>query len=196
MTTSKCWLGVMLVLPFLPARGLTQTSPDSPAYLLCSERVKRLEGLPFTLYKLQVGQVEFQFVPPPKWSVKYDPDKKILTLLSLDLDGGVTLNIEFGEKEASGVADGEQLKARILERYEGARRLREYRRPIAGVECAGYDFEWPVDKDLLASFRVIEVAFSGGKVEFEMKSSFRKFADFDPLFSAFLGSVRIQSVAR
>lgn len=195
--TPNCWLTVALTLPLVSAPVVAQLSPEVPTYLFCSERVNPLEGRPFTRYKLRTEGVELQFVPPPEWSVKYDPDKRIVTLLTLDLDGGVTLNIDLGEKEGeSGVTDGEQLKARILGRYEGARRLRQYRRPIAGIECVGYEFEQPVDKDLLATFRVIEVAFRGGRVEFEMKSSSRKFADFDPLFSALLGSFRIQRVVR
>lgn len=195
MRTNKCWLSVVVLLPFLARGDIDPSSARGPACLLRSERVKPVEGHPFTLYRLQVGRVEFQFVPPPAWSVKYDPDKRILTLLAQDLDGGVSVNIDLGEAGEVEVSDGEQLKARILDRYKGARRLREYRRPIAGVECAGYEFERPVDKNLLGSFRVIQVAFMGGKAEFEMKSSSRKFADFDPLFGAFLGSVRIQRVA-
>lgn len=194
--TLKYWIGAALTLSFLPAQALAQASTDALAYLLRTERVNPLEGRPFTMYRLRVEQVEFLFVPPPGWSVKYDPDKKIATLLAPDLDGGVILNIQFGEEEASGATQGEQLKARILSRYKGARRLREYRRPIAGVECVGYEFDRPVDQDLLASFRVVEVAFSGGKVEFEMNSSSRTFAGFDPLFSVFLGSVRIQRASR
>jgi len=196
MTTLKYWLGVMVMLPFLAPQDVALSSTRDAACLLHSERVKPLEGRAFTLYKLRVEKVEFQFIPPPTWSVKYDPNKRILTLLALDLDGGVTLNIELDGKDTAGVTEGEELKAKILERHKGVRGLREYRRPIAGVECVGYEFEQPVDKHLTASFRVIQVGFSGGKGEFEMKSSSRKFADFDPLFGAFLGSVRIQCAAR
>jgi hypothetical protein len=195
MRTIKSWLGVVVMLPFLAQGDTAPGSARGPACLLRSERVKPVEGPPFTLYKLQVERVEFQFVPPPAWSVKYDPDKRTLTLLAVNLDGGVSVNIDLGDAGDLEVTDGEQLKARILNDYKGARRLREYRRPIAGVECVGYEFERPVDKNLLGSFRVIQVAFPGGKAEFEMKSSSRKFADFDPLFGAFLGSFRIQRFA-
>jgi len=196
MKTLKYWLGVMVILPFLAPQDVALSSTRDATCFLHSERVEPREGHPFTLYKLRVDKVEFQFVPPPAWSVKYDPNKRILTLLALDLDGGVTLNIEFGGKDAAGVTDCEDLKARILDRHKGARGLREYRRPIAGVECVGYEFERPVDERLTASFRVIQVGFPGGMGEFEMKSSSRRFAEFDPLFGAFLGSVRIQCAAR
>lgn len=188
----KHWIVAALTLLFLPA----QAPAGAPAYLFHSVRVNPSDGPPFTLYKLRVEQVEFVFVPPPAWSVKYDPDKKMVTLLAPDLDGGVTLNIGFGDEEASGATRGEQLKARILSHYTGARKLREYRRPVAGVECVGYEFDRPVDNRLLGSFRLIQVAFSGGKVEVEMNSSSRTFAGFDPLFTDFLGSVRIQRVVR
>jgi len=194
--TTRNWIRAALTLALLSVQPLAQAATGEPAYLFRTERVNPLEGSPFTLYRLRVEQVEFLFVPPPGWSVKYDPDKKTATLLAPDLDGGVTLNIEFGEEEGSSAIHGEQLKSRILSRYKGARRLREYRRPVAGVECVGYEFDRPVDNDLLASFRVVQLAFSGGKVEFEMNSSSRTFAGFDPLFSVFLGSVRIQRAAR
>ncbi|HKS36712.1 MAG TPA: hypothetical protein VJW76_05955 [Verrucomicrobiae bacterium] len=196
MKTNKSWLGVVAMLPFLAQADVGLSSARGPGCLLRSERVQPAEGHPFTLYKLQVERVEFQFVPPPAWTVKYDPNKRTLTLLAMDLDGGVSVALDLGETVESEATDPEQVKAGILERYKGARGLREYRRPIAGVECAGYEFERPIDKNLLGSFRVIQVVFPGGRAEFEMKSSSRKFSDFDPLFSAFLGSFRIQHAAR
>ena len=190
--TPKHWIFAVLTLLFLQV----QASTGAPAYLLRTERVNPPDGPPYTLYKLRVQQFEFLFVPPPGWSVKYDPDKKAATLLAPDLDGGVILRIELGDEEAPGATDSEELKAMILSRYKGARRFRECRRPIAGIMCVGYEFDRSVDDNLLASFRVFQLVFARVKVDVEMNSSSRTFAGFDPQFSDFLGSFRIYSTAR
>ncbi len=63
-----------------------------------------------TGYALWLDETKFSFIPPPNWSVKYDPAKRTATFLSPGLEAGITLKFAFEKAESSPERNPETLR--------------------------------------------------------------------------------------
>lgn len=186
-------LGVIFALVLrATAGGAEQPELTAANYRFYTESISGAAGTGSATSVLLVNDWRVQFIPPKEWSVRYDPQNNLLTLLSPNLEAGIRFKLEFDADKSLSALGADQLRADILSQWNGARNFRDYRRPVGGVMCIGVDFECLFGDDAVGSFRLLQVPFARGKVAVEMISSDRRFADYDQTFNALLSTFRIK----
>ena len=145
-----------------------------------------------TGYVLWLEDTRFSFLPPPTWHVKYDPERKVVTILAPNLEAGITCAITLQSSESKPDLDAKQLRETLLARYPDAKMIGCFKCYTSGNEGLAFDFERVVDKEVRAAHRLAFVAFRGGLVEFELNTSSAKFADCHHAFGNLLNSFRIE----
>lgn len=176
--------GAVLLLVLAPVQA-------ADGYSLDTESVNIPERGEVTGYVLRVEDKEFRFIPPNKWSVRYDPAKKTVTLLPPDLEAGLSVTIATEPDESGGNLKPEQLRELILTRYPGARITAEFRCYAAGRAGLAFEFERMLEKETKAAFRIAFVPFEGGVIEFELKTTGSKLPAYHHTFGNLLNSFRI-----
>jgi hypothetical protein len=160
-------------------------------YALSTEAVNIPERGEVIGYVLRVEDKEFRFIPPSKWSVKYDPTRKTATLLPPDLGAGLSFTIA---SESDGRGEDlklEGLRDLILTRYPEAQITAEFKCYSAGKAGFAFEFERLVEKETKAAFRVAFVPFDGGVIEFELKTTGSKLPAYHHIFGNLLNSFRV-----
>lgn len=142
-------------------------------------------------YVLRIEGKEFRFIPPRKWTVKYEPAKKTVTLLPPNLEAGLTVTITKESDESGGNLKPEQLRELILTRYPGATITAESTCYASLGVGEAFEFEQMLEKETKAAFRMAFVPIDGGVVEFELKTTGSKLPDYHRAFGSLLNTFRI-----
>lgn len=158
---------------------------------LHSETLNTPEQGEVTEYVLRVEDREFRFIPRRKWTVKYDPTKKTVTLLPPDLEAGLSFTITTEPDEVLADMKPERLRELILTRYPGARITSEFKCYTGGRSGLAFEFELMLEKETTAAFRVAFVPFDGGVIEFELKTTGSNLAAYHHTFGNLLNSFRV-----
>ena len=145
---------------------------------------------------LWIDGTNFSFIPPARWSVKYDPAKKAATILPPNLEAGITFVIAFEGAESRPDMNTKRLREKLLKRYPDARITEEFKCYTSGNDGLAFDFERVVDKEVRAAFRLAFIAFETGTVEFELKTSSEQFPKYNHTFGNLLNSFRIKQGGR
>jgi hypothetical protein len=159
-------------------------------YRLYTERLTTPEYGSYTRHVLVERDVRLTFVGPRKWTVKYDPAKRAISLVSPDLKAGITVTLAPAAGE-EGVTEA-WCREQILARYPGAKMDPPFRCYTETRQGWGLDFKVPLEAGTRAAFRSAFVGFDGGVLRFEMKAATTRISDFHDAFGGFLSSFRIE----
>jgi len=183
---SALFCGALLLIVLAP--GQAAEGDDA----LSTESVDIPERGEVIGYVLRVEEREFRFIPPAKWSVKYDPVKKTATLVPPDLGAGLSFTIAARPDGSGGDLKPEQLRDLILTRYPESQITAEFKCYLAGKDGLAFDFEQVVEKETKAAFRVAFVPFDGGVIEFELKTTGSKLSAYHHAFGNLLNSFHVE----
>ena len=187
--TRSLWSSTLLGWVVLRLALATAHAAETNA--LETETVNIPERGEVTIYVLRIEGKEFRFYPPNKWSVRYDPAKKTVTLLPPNLDAGLSITIAPEPDASRGSLKPEPLRELILTRYPEANITSEFRCYAAGKTGLAFEFERMLEKETKAAFRLAFVPFEGGVIEFELKTTGSKLPAYHHIFGNLLNSFRI-----
>jgi hypothetical protein len=176
--------GVVLLLALATAHAVDGSALDT-------ETVNIPERGEVTIYVLRIEGKEFRFIPPNKWSVRFDPPKKTVTLLPPDLNAGLSIAIVTEPDESEKSLKPEPLRELILTRYPESKITAEFSCHAAGKAGLAFEFERMLEKETKAAFRIAFVPFDGGVIEFELRTTGSKLPDYHHIFGNVLNSFRI-----
>ncbi|HKS37627.1 MAG TPA: hypothetical protein VJW76_10590 [Verrucomicrobiae bacterium] len=183
-----CFAACLLLLFLAPGHAAEDEA-------LKSETVNIPERGEVTGYVVRVVGREFRFIPPNKWSVKYDPVKKTATLLPPDLEAGLSFTMTTALDAPGEDLKPDRLRDLILTRYPEASITAEFKCYAAGKTGLAFEFEQVIEKETKAAFRLAFVPFDGGVIEFELKTTGSKLPAYHHAFGNLLNSFRIDRVS-
>ncbi len=174
-----CWLALM------PASA-------SEVFRLFSTGVTIPERGMVTGYTLISGEYKFSFLPPPKWNVEGNAEKKTVFLTGQDLGTVLRFRVVTRKSDEEPKTKVEQLRAVVTERFPQGRIIHEFECFTGGRKGNAFDLETTVSTNAVVATRLAFVPFDGGTVEFELTTQPQKLEQYHFTFNCLLTSFRME----
>jgi hypothetical protein len=171
--------------------GLRAAGPD----FLYTQPLAVSEYGEITDYVLVNESRKINFLPPPGWSVGYEPTNQTVTLLAPDLSAGISFKTVLRTNRDEVRPTPEQVRREVQQRFPKAVLAEEFEYPSRVGTGVAFDLEETVGPDVRASFRVVVIEAPVGRLDLELRALPDRFNAQQKVLRAFLASLRLEAVS-